>query len=778
MTLDLVSGISKAEWISFVAIGSVLLMSIVNAVKSLRSWRVFRQHRPMEECVSPPSLYVSLLGHMMVFLIPVAFVVLEKKLSWLPIVLVLTNTVYWTISALTLIGLRFEKEAPVQVPIFHAIYLLETLTPAILSTSKLGFSRIYVDSLYAKLYLTHAVFALMILTIEALGWTRPQPIDSSFGTFVQRTQSIIAYMWPRKWMVRLKILACFGVIVAGRAINLVVPLYSKWIVDALSGSNPRFCYDLIIVAMFLKFLQGSGAMGGFLNTVRTLLWLGVQQYTTLSIESDVFRHLHRLPLKWHLQRKSGELMKIIDRGTTSINDFLSYLLFNIGPTIADILFAIVFFVFTFNILFGVLVLVTMTFYMGLTLYLTQWRIKYRREMNAADNNAGAIAMDSLLNYETVKYYGNEELEYVRYKGALADYQYKERKSVYSLQLLNAIQNFILGASMIIGSLMMAYNIAKPGSGLSAGDYVLFSTYMIQLSVPLNFLGTVYNVLQRTFTDMENMFSLLNEPSEEKDAGSGEGIKNEMPLIFKNVSFSYMPERQILRNVSFTVPPNKVVAIVGPSGSGKSTIIRLIYRLYNVDSGNISIGTANYKDLTLQSVRSLMGVVPQDTVLFNDTIAYNIRYGRPSATFEEVEHAAKSADLHGFITSHPNRYDCMVGERGLKLSGGEKQRVAIARTLLKNPKFILLDEATSSLDARTEKIVQASLSKLCRKKTVLVVAHRLSTIVNADLILVLNKGEIAESGTHNELLRLNGMYSQMWRIQSEGPHSSKASTPES
>ncbi|KAI6215312.1 hypothetical protein M3Y94_00370900 [Aphelenchoides besseyi] len=512
------------------------------------------------------------------------------------------------------------------------------------------------QSAYAKFYLAHVLITLIVYYGLTRNWTKPVGEDSTFPVFLDRTKRVIRYVWAEN--------------------NIMVR-----ILDELSGLHPRFAWDLIVIATTLKFLQGGGAMGGFLNTMRTLL---------------------------------------------------CYLFFNIGPTIVDIVVAIVFFVAIFDIFFGILIALTMVTYLSLTVFLTRWRIKFRREMNAADNHASAVALDSLLNAETVKYYNNQEIECERFNRALNDYQMKERKTVYSLQFLNALQNTILGVSMVIGSIMMAYKISRPNSGLSAGDYILFTTYLNQLSVPLNFLGTVYSVIQRAFLDMENLFALLNEDTEEKDQGQIEYHQSIETIRFNNVKFGYSPDNPILKGISFEIPAGKTIALVGPSGSGKSTIIRLLYRLYNVDEGTITIGDRDYREFTVRS-----------------------------------EDAAKRANLHEFITSHPQGYECLVGERGLKLSGGEKQRVAIARTLLKNPGYVLLDEATSSLDAKTERFIQDSLTKLCRDRTVIVVAHRLSTIVNADTILVLTKGEIVESGNHHQLLEKDGVYAQLWKMQSEG-----------
>ncbi|CAD5222946.1 unnamed protein product [Bursaphelenchus xylophilus] len=695
------------------------------------------------------------------------------RVKYLLSAVLISHTLFWMSVGIKLFIFRYEKTESASSRIFHTLYMMALTIPVFLS----GYFPVFdVHSGYGKTYIFQYVITFYLLLAALFGWNRPKPADSGIAEFYKKSELIAKYMWPKgAHMVKCRIFLCFLTIILGRAINIVVPLYSKWIVDALTGENRRFCWDLIGIASILKYLQGNGAMGGFLNTIRSILWLSVQQYTTMTIETEVYRHLLHLPYSWHINKKSGEVLKIIDRGTASIDNFLSYLLFNIVPTIVDVVLAIFFFVSVFDIYFGILVTVTMVGYMTATVFVTRWRIKFRRAMNAASNECSAVALDSLINYETVKYFCNEDLEHKRYKTSIIKYQSCEKKSVYSLQALNGLQNTILGVAMLIGSLMMAYQIAEPKSKLSAGDFVLFSTYLLQLSVPLNFFGTVYNMIQRSFTDMENMFALLAEPPEDSDESPRYSIEHFGGLRMDNVKFGYANDRVILDNVTFSVAEGKSLALVGASGSGKSTIIRLLYRLYNVKDGCVSMGGMDVKMLDLKQLRMSMGIVPQDCVLFNETIEYNIRYGRPDATFEEVEDAAKAAQIHDFILQHPDGYKCLVGERGLKLSGGEKQRVAIARTILKRPHFIFLDEATSSLDSKTERQIQSALHELCQGKTAVIVAHRLSTVVNADKIVVLDNGKIVEEGSHSELLEQNGVYARMWELQQAGDISSPPST---
>lgn len=527
-------------------------------------------------------------------------------------------------------------------------------------------------------------------------------------------------------------------------------------VDSLTGSV--FRYDWVLYYVAMKFLQGGGTgTMGLLNNLRSYLWIRIQQYTYREIEVELFRHLHNLSLRWHLARKTGEVLRVMDRGTDSINNLLNYIIFSILPTIIDILVAVIFFISAFNWWFGLIVFVTMGLYIFATIAITEWRTKFQRRMNLSENACKARSVDSLLNFETVKYYGAEQFEVDKYRDAILKYQQEEFKSVLTLNILNTVQNVIISCGLMAGSLFCAFLVVERHE-LTVGDYVLFASYIVQLYVPLNWFGTYYRAIQKNFVDMENMFDLMHEEQEVFDAPGA------LPLAvvrggidFSNVTFGYTPDRFILQNVTFSVPPGKTLAIVGPSGAGKSTIVRLLFRFYDVDSGAILIDGQNIKTVSQTSLRRAIGVVPQDTVLFNNSIEYNIQYGRIDAISGDVLIAAKTADIHDRILNFPDKYETVVGERGLKLSGGEKQRVAIARTILKSPSIVLLDEATSALDTQTERNIQAALAKVCANRTTIIVAHRLSTIIHADEIVVLKEGVIAERGQHDELLQLDGKW---------------------
>lgn len=589
---------------------------------------------------------------------------------------------------------------------------------------------------------------------------------STFRNAWKKILVLAPFLWPKKdVLLQFRVVFCFLLLAAGRAINLYVPIYSKLIVDSMITTNPRFRWDWVLIFVVFKFLQGGGTGGmGLLNNLRSFLWIKIQQYTTREVEVELFKHLHGLSLRWHLSRKTGEVLRVMDRGTESINNLLNYILFSIMPTIVDILVAVGYFISAFNGWFGLIVFTTMSLYIVATVVVTEWRTKFQRRMNLADNAQRARSVDSLLNFETVKYYGAEEYEVESYREAILHFQTEEWKSMVTQNILNTVQNVIVCLGLLTGSLLCVHMVVT-NQGLTVGDYVLFASYISQLYVPLNWFGTFYRAIQKNFVDMENMFDLMREEQEVIDAPGAGPLSVKRGIVeFHNVSFGYVPERLVLKNISFTVPAGKTVALVGPSGSGKSTIIRLLFRFYDVDLGAIVIDGQNIKTVQQASLRRVIGVVPQDTVLFNNSIKYNIQYGRISASDDDIVAAAKHADIHDSILNFPDAYETKVGERGLKLSGGEKQRVAIARTLLKSPVVVLLDEATSALDTQTERNIQAALNRVCANRTTIVVAHRLSTVIHADEILVLKDGEIVEQGRHADLIALGTVYAAMWEQQ--------------
>lgn len=600
---------------------------------------------------------------------------------------------------------------------------------------------------------------------NGLGLSSQSEGGSTWRNVWKKIKILSPFLWPKKdFTLQLKVVICILLLIAGRIVNLLVPMYHKYIVDELSAA--KFCWDLVLIYVGFKFLQGGGTGGmGLLNNLRSFLWIRVQQYTTREVEVELFGHLHSLSLRWHLGRKTGEVLRVMDRGTDSINNLLSYIIFSILPTITDIIIAVIFFVVSYNIWFGLIVFSTMALYIVATICVTEWRTKFQRRMNLADNATKARSVDSLLNFETVKYYGAEEYEVNAFREAVLNYQNEEWKSSVTLNILNTLQNITVSTGLLAGSILCVYLVAYHKDGFTVGDYVLFASYIMQLYVPLNWFGTYYRAIQKNFVDMENMFDLLTVRPEIVDVpGAPSLVIREGSVEFRNVNFSYNPDREILKNVSFYVPPGKTLALVGPSGGGKSTIIRLLFRFYDVNNGEILIDGQNVKAVKQISVRKAIGVVPQDTVLFNNSIKFNIQYGRVNAPEADIISAAQNADIHERILSFPDTYNTQVGERGLKLSGGEKQRVAIARTILKSPAVVLLDEATSALDTQTERNIQAALAKVCSNRTTIIVAHRLSTIIHADEIAVLKDGEIVERGSHDELITQGGEYAQMWQQQ--------------
>lgn len=574
--------------------------------------------------------------------------------------------------------------------------------------------------------------------------------------------TLATHLWPKKRIdLRTRVVIALIALVLAKLINVYVPFLYKNAVDALSVESAIMVLPITMIVAYglTRILYQS------LGEFRDFIFAKVSQHAQRTIGLRTFKHLHNLSLSFHLDRQTGGLSRVIERGTQGIQFVLNFMMFNIIPTILEIIIVTIVFLVKFDYRFAIIVFVTISTYIAFTLWFTEWRLKYRRRMNEKDSEANTKAIDSLLNYETVKYFNNEKHEYERYDIALAGYEKAAIKNITTLSLLNIGQAAVIGLGLI-AIMLMAGNGVVAGV-YTIGDFVLVNTFLIQLYLPLNFLGFVYRQIKQSLTDMDKMFELLHIHPQIEDAEEAKPyVAKSGEVEFKEVEFRYTDERNIINGISFGVPAGKTVAIVGSSGEGKSTISRLLFRFYDTNSGSIEIDGQNIKALTLDSLRSAIGIVPQDTVLFNDTIHYNIQYGRPDATEEEIVHAAQMAKIEDFIESLPNSYESRVGERGLKLSGGEKQRIAIARTILKNPKILIFDEATSALDSQTENEIQASLKEVSENKTTLVIAHRLSTIVDADEILVLKGGKIAEKGKHGDLLDLNGVYAGMWARQQE------------
>ncbi|KAI8919809.1 P-loop containing nucleoside triphosphate hydrolase protein [Powellomyces hirtus] len=581
----------------------------------------------------------------------------------------------------------------------------------------------------------------------------------------RKVGKLAPFLWPKPFRLKLLVVLCFVCLALGRLVNVLVPLQYKRVVDALTpnpeGTRPYFAWGAILLYTAFRFLQGGV---GLLSSLQYWLYIPVGQYTTREVSVRMLEHLHSLSLQFHINRKTGEVLRVMDRGTSSIGSLLSYLAFNILPVFVDIFLACVVFLVTFDWSIALVVFVTMVLYIFVTIWITEWRTKFRREMNELDAATRQKAMDGLLNFETVKLYGNERLEVNGYEEAIMRYQAADFKSSASLNVLNTAQNAVITFGLLTGLLMCAKRVSD--GVLTVGDFVAFLTYLLQLYQPLNWFGTYYRVIQQNFIDMEKMLDLFEEGDAVKDAPNAGHlqIRQGGKIVFDNVSFSYDPRQPAVNGLSFEIPAGKTVALVGPSGGGKSTVFRLLFRFYDVQSGSVKIDGQDIRSVLQSSLRSHIGVVPQDTVLFNDTIRYNIRYGNVSATDEEVVAAAKAAQIHERILTFPDGYDTRVGERGLRLSGGEKQRIAIARTILKNPSIILLDEATSALDNTTERLVQEKLTALGKGRTCVVIAHRLTTVVDADLIFLVKDGAVVERGTHEELMDLHGAYYGLWMRQ--------------
>ncbi|MCX7349245.1 MAG: ABC transporter ATP-binding protein/permease, partial [Alphaproteobacteria bacterium] len=577
-------------------------------------------------------------------------------------------------------------------------------------------------------------------------------------------RDMLPYLWPAGHPgLKARVVFSLVALVLSKLVTVAAPYAFKYATDALTGKADVATTAITAIVFFVLAYGFARIMMVVLAQIRDAVFAKVSQRAVKELAVRTFRHLHALSLKFHLERRTGGLSRIVSRGTMGIDTVLRFSLFNTFPTILEIVLVAGILAWSYGWLYAVVILVTVIAYVGFTYAATEWRINIRRDMNAADTEANTKAVDSLLNFETVKYFGNEEHEVKRYARSMENYEQAAIKTWVSLSVLNSGQAVVFSIGLTVVMIMSA--IAVKAGHATVGDFVMINALMIQLYMPLNFIGSSYREIKQGLIDVEQMFTLLKVNAEIKDKPDARPLKvGSAEVVFENVSFSYDAERPILKNLSLRVPPGKTVAIVGPSGAGKSTISRLLYRFYDVNGGRILIDGQDISNVTQTSLRAAIGMVPQDTVLFNDTIRYNIRYGRPDATDEEVVEAARMAQIHDFVMSLPNGYDSLVGERGLKLSGGEKQRVSIARTILKGPPILILDEATSALDSFTEHQIQEALKKVSENRTTLVIAHRLSTVVDADEIIVLERGQVAERGTHEELLAENGIYAAMWNRQ--------------
>jgi ATP-binding cassette subfamily B protein len=570
-------------------------------------------------------------------------------------------------------------------------------------------------------------------------------------------RSLVPYLLEFKWRVTFVII----LLVASKLANVVVPLALKEIVDAMSKPQAMLAIPVFLILGYGLLRLFSTLFG----ELRDALFAKVTQRAIRRVAIQVFEHLHSLSLRFHLERQTGGVSRDIERGTRGISFLLTFLLFNILPTLLEIgLVAAILFV-KYNPWFAIITFATLVLYIAFTLIITEWRMVFRRTMNDKDSKANTRAIDSLINYETVKYFGNEKYEVARYDEQMKDWETSAVKNQTSLAALNAGQSIIIAIGVTLLMMLAADEVVK--GNMTVGDLVLVNVFMLQLYMPLHFLGFVYREIKNALADMEKMFRLLDAHREIEDVPDAPAlVLDKADVRFAGVEFSYDTTRQILHGIDFEIPSGHTVAVVGASGAGKSTLSRLLFRFYDVDSGGISIDGQDIRNVTQSSLRAAIGIVPQDTVLFNDTIYYNIAYGKPNASRDEVIRAAQSAHIHHFIESLPQGYESMVGERGLKLSGGEKQRVAIARAILKNPAILIFDEATSALDSKSEKAIQDELRSIAQNRTTLVIAHRLSTVVDAHQILVMDKGRIIERGKHRELLGQQGAYAQMWALQQQ------------
>jgi ATP-binding cassette subfamily B protein len=593
-------------------------------------------------------------------------------------------------------------------------------------------------------------------------------VSADEGSLFSTVRNLWPYMWPvDRPDLRLRVVLAIGALLLSKVATTLIPFAYKGIIDSLDGSAPNSAVVLglaVPIVLVIAYVLGNIIDAGF-QQVRDMLFASVGQHAVRKLALQTFHHIHRLSLRFHLARRTGGLSRVIERGTKGIETVVRFAMLNIAPTIVEFIITAVIFVWLFGISYLGVLVVMIWGYLYFTIKASNWRIGIRRDMNESDTDANGKAIDSLLNYETVKYFANEKMEAERFDASMAGYERSAIRIWTSLGFLNFGQALIFYAGFLIIAVMAIVGVMN--GTLTLGDFVLLNTFLMQIYRPLNFIGFVYRELRQGLTDIEEMFKLLDQKPEVEDRAGAKPLAITGPVIrFDNVTFHYDPDRPILKGVSFEVPAGKTVAIVGPTGAGKSTISRLLYRFYDVSGGAITIDGQDLRDITQESLRSAIGMVPQDTVLFNDTIGYNIQYGRPGASTEDMRAAAAMAQVGPFIETLPKSYDTPVGERGLKLSGGEKQRVAIARTILKAPSILILDEATSALDTKTERDIQSALDVVSKNRTTVVIAHRLSTVVNADEILVLRDGVVAERGSHAALLEQDGLYAQMWNRQRE------------
>jgi ATP-binding cassette subfamily B protein len=590
-------------------------------------------------------------------------------------------------------------------------------------------------------------------------------IDRKSG--MRTIRKVAPYLWSKgQTSIKVRVILALLALVLARVVSVSTPFYYKAAVDALApvadAAEPAVLLAMGAVGLTIAY-GGLRLLSVGFNQLRDVIFARVGQRALRKLALETFEHMHALSLRYHITRKTGGLSRIIERGVKGVEFLLRFMLFSIGPLILELamISAILFFV--FDVWYLAVVVLTIAIYIWFTFKVTEWRVQIRKEMNDQDTDANQKAIDSLLNFETVKYFGAEQREAMRYDESMKGYEAAALKTNYSLAFLNFGQSLLITGGLVIVMVMAAIGVQN--GDLTVGDFVMVNAYMIQITMPLNFLGTVYREIRQALVDMGEMFDLLEQPAEVKDKEGAKALAVSGGHIeFKAVDFGYDPDRQILKTLDLDVKPGQTVAVVGPSGSGKSTIGRLLFRFYDVNGGGVSIDGQDIRDITQTSLHDALGIVPQDTVLFNDTIGYNIAYGREGATRDDVIAAAKAAKIHDFVVDLPDEYETTVGERGLKLSGGEKQRVGIARTLLKNPPILLLDEATSALDTETERDIQDSLKSMSTGRSVITIAHRLSTIVDADKIVVLEDGHLVEQGTHDELLERGGRYSSMWHRQ--------------